>query len=77
MEIEDLRLAVYDRFRRAGTPTVASLASELSTAPELVRAGLAALAQARHLALGPDGEITMAHPFTAAQECCALASSSR
>lgn len=65
METEDLRLAVYDTFRRGGIPTVTSLAADTSTAEEQVRSGLAALAEARHVALGPDGEIAMAHPFTA------------
>ncbi|WP_347354662.1 organomercurial lyase [Intrasporangium sp.] len=65
MDTEDLRLAVYETFRRGGTPLVAGLAAQLSATPEQVRAGLAVLAAGRHLALGADGEITMAHPFTA------------
>jgi hypothetical protein len=41
------------------------LAAELSRAQEQVRSGLATLAAGRHVALGPDGEIAMAHTFTA------------
>lgn len=62
---EDLRVAVYDRFRRGQIPRVAALANDLSVATGEVSAGLAALAAQRNLALGADGEITMAHPFTA------------
>jgi hypothetical protein len=65
VEIEDLRLAVYEHFRRGEAPRVAELATELSTAQEQVGTGLAALAAGRHVALGPDGEVIMAHPFTA------------
>lgn len=65
MDPEDLRLAVYDRFRRGQIPRIAALATELSTTVDEVGAGLATLAGQRHVALGADGEITMAHPFTA------------
>lgn len=65
MESEDLRITVYDRFRHGEIPTVAVLAERLALAPHQVSAGLQILAEQRHLALGPDGEITMAHPFTA------------
>jgi hypothetical protein len=65
VDFEDLRVTVYDRFRHGKTPTVAVLADELAIATEEVSAGLRALADQRHLALGADGEITMAHPFTA------------
>jgi hypothetical protein len=65
VESEDLRIAVYDRFRRGEIPTVAVLAADLEVTPEELRAGLQTLADQRHLALGTDGEITMAHPFTA------------
>jgi hypothetical protein len=58
-------LPVYERFRRGEIPRVATLASGMSTTPEQVSAGLASLAAGRHLALGQDGGITMAHPFTA------------
>lgn len=65
MDAEDLRLAVYDRFRRGEIPRVAALAARLGVPSEQVRVGLATLAAGRHLALGADGEIAMAHPFTA------------
>ena len=65
MDIEDLRLAVYQLFRRGEIPRVADLATELATTQDQVGTGLATLASRRHVALGPDGEITMAHPFTA------------
>ena len=65
VEIEDLRLAVYGRFRRGDIPRVADLAVELSVTSQQVRSGLATLAAGRHVALGPDGEMATAHPFTA------------
>jgi hypothetical protein len=46
-------------------PQIADLAAELLATREQVRSGLVMLAAARHLALSSDGEITMAHPFTA------------
>ena len=64
MELEDLRLAVYRGFAADGrAPSVPELAASLGADEGAVRDGLAALAQARHLALGPDGEIALAHPF--------------
>ena len=65
MEIEDLRLAAYEYFRRGEIPRVADLATDLSTRREQVGTDLATLAAGRHVALGRDGEIAMAHPFTA------------
>lgn len=65
MDTEDLRLDVYELFRRGDLPRVSALAERLATTVEDVRSGLATLADERHLALGPDGEIAMAHPFTA------------
>ena len=44
MEIEDLRLAVYEQFLRGETPRVADLATKLSTTHEQARSGLATLA---------------------------------
>jgi hypothetical protein len=64
-DAEDLRLAVYDRFRRGQAPHVADLADDLAVTPDEVRSGLQVLAAHRHLVLGADGEIVMAHPFTA------------
>ena len=65
MDPEDLRVAVYDLFRRGHIPRVATLGEDLSVATGEVTEGLATLAAQRNLALGTDGEITMAHPFTA------------
>ena len=65
MELEELRLAVYATFVAGGSPTVASLAEGCEMPGSEVRRGLAALAAQRHVALGADGEIAMAHPFTA------------
>jgi Alkylmercury lyase len=65
VDLEDLRLAVYAGCRRGRVPRIADLATELLATREQVRSGLVTLAAARHLALGSDGEITMAHPFTA------------
>ncbi|GAA1114879.1 organomercurial lyase [Kribbella jejuensis] len=65
MDTEDLRIAVYERFRRGEIPRRSDLATDLAVTPEEVTAGLAVLAAQRHLALGQDGEITMAHPFAA------------
>jgi hypothetical protein len=65
VDLEDLRLAVYKECRRGRVPRIAALATELLATREQVRSGLVMLAAARHLALGSDGEITMAHPFTA------------
>ena len=65
MDTEDLRLAVYERFRRGEIPRVRDLAVALSASSEEIAAGLESLAAARHVALAPDGEIAMAHPFTA------------
>ena len=60
-----MRLAIYAGCRRGRVPRIADLATELLATREQVRSGLLTLAAARHLALGSDGEITMAHPFTA------------
>ncbi|MGL4742909.1 MAG: hypothetical protein ACRCXL_00775 [Dermatophilaceae bacterium] len=65
MDLEDLRLAVYGR-SGAGSPRGwPTSPGDLSAPAEEVRAGLAELAAQRHLALGGDGEVAMAHPFTA------------
>jgi hypothetical protein len=65
VDLEDLRLAIYEGCRRGRVPRIADLATELLATREQVRSGLLTLGAARHLALGSDGEITMAHPFTA------------
>jgi hypothetical protein len=65
VELEELRLSVYDAFVAGARPTVGSLAATNGASETEVRAGLVALAAQRHVALGSDGEIAMAHPFTA------------
>ncbi|MET3961001.1 hypothetical protein ABIE44_000935 [Marmoricola sp. OAE513] len=65
MDIEALRLAVYGTFARGKVPTIASLAEDLGTMKDDVRGGLFSLANNRHVVLGADGEIAMAHPFSA------------
>lgn len=61
---EDLRVAVYDAFARTGrAPAPAGLADRLGIPERDVRAGLHALHRQRHLVLGPDDGILMAHPF--------------
>lgn len=66
MDIEDLRLAVYRSFADHGTcPPVGELAASLGGGVADIRRGLDELATARHLALDGDGNIAMAHPFSA------------
>jgi hypothetical protein len=66
VDLEDLRLAVYDSFARTGRPpSTDALAEQLTRGGAAVQAGLADLAQARHLVLDPAGRIVMAHPFSA------------
>lgn len=65
MNVEDLRLAVYRSFAAGTVPTIADLAVELTLMKDDVRGGLISLATARHVVLGNDGEIVLAHPFSA------------
>jgi hypothetical protein len=66
MELEDLRLAVYGSFAATGqAPTTAMLAAQLGTDDAEVKSGLEILAHNRHLVLGDDDHIVMAHPFSA------------
>lgn len=66
MDREDVRVAVYDSFARTGRPpTLAELGSRFGTTQAEIGEHLRSLAAARHLALGADGEIVMAHPFSA------------
>ena len=66
MDGEDLRLAVYGAFAGTGrVPSAGELAARLGVEASEVTAGLAELARGRHLALGDQGEIVMAHPFSA------------
>jgi hypothetical protein len=66
VDVEELRVAVYWHFATTGqAPSIADLAEDLAVQPEQIRGGLRTLAAARHLALGPDDRILMAHPFSA------------
>ena len=61
-----VRALVYDHFMATGhAPSVAGLSSELSAAPDDVRAAVARLAAQRQLVLQPSGEVLMANPFSA------------
>jgi hypothetical protein len=65
MEAEDVRLAVYSSFARRGfAPRSAELADILDLPVAEVHRFLAELAQARHVVLGTDHEVLMAHPFS-------------
>ncbi|MEX1126903.1 MAG: organomercurial lyase [Acidimicrobiia bacterium] len=66
MGTEDVRLAIYQSFRRTGrAPTAGQLAGQLGMSVELITNSLAELATQRHLVLDETGEIVMAHPFSA------------
>jgi len=66
MDDEDLRLAVYRAFAATGrAPGHGELAAQLGASVQEVAAGLGELARGRHLALGAQGQILMAHPFSA------------
>ena len=65
MDSEDLRLAVYRSFARAGrAPGADELAEQLGSDVPAVSRGLEELASARHLVLDGQGRIVMAHPFS-------------
>jgi hypothetical protein len=62
-DVEDLRLAIYRSFASTGrAPTPAELAAQ-GWDERATASGLAELAAARHVVLGANGEIVMAHPF--------------
>lgn len=66
MDIEDLRLHVYDNFGQLGRVTsVSDMAIGLGCTEADVAEGLAELARQRHVVLDATGEIVMAHPFAA------------
>jgi len=66
MDTEELRLAVYRAFAQTGrAPQVTELARRCGADAGAVTAGLAELARARHLVLDEQGQIVMAHPFSA------------
>jgi hypothetical protein len=66
MDNEDLRLAIYRAFAGTGrAPSGDNLADQLGVTPADIECGLRDLHAARHLVLSEDGEIAMAHPFSA------------
>jgi hypothetical protein len=65
VEDEDVRLAVFASFASTGrAPEVDRLADRFSVSRREIEGALRALADGRHLALGADGSILMAHPFS-------------
>lgn len=65
LDVEDLRLAVYRSLASTGrAPGITELATTLGVPNDRIEAGLRALAAARHLALGGDGRVLLAHPFS-------------
>lgn len=64
MDTEDVRLRVYESFVATGRPPLSAELAE-AAGPGAARRSLEELAAARHLVLGADGEIVMAHPFSA------------
>ena len=66
MDLEDLRLAVYQGFRDCGLPPdVDEMAAMFAVDEAVVREGLHELAAQRHIVLGEHDDIVMAHPFSA------------
>ena len=64
VDTEDVRLQVYRSFADRGVPpTVDDLTSELGGSPAEMQRALRQLAAERHVVLGTDGSIVMAHPF--------------
>src|ERR1035438_9374434 len=62
VNVEDLRLAVYRMFAGTGrAPDTGQLAGQLQASLPEVTWGLKELASARHLVLGDQGQIVMAH----------------
>ena len=66
MDLEDLRLLVYDNFRRMGrVPSNDEMTTMLGVTEAEVIAGIKQLASQRHVALDTTDAIVMAHPFAA------------
>ena len=64
VDTEDVRLQVYRSFADRGVPpTVDELTSELGASSAETRRALRQLAADRHMVLGADCSIAMAHPF--------------
>ncbi len=65
MDTEDLRVAVFESFSRTGRPPdLDGLAARFAVPVAEVDDALRVLAEGRHVALGADGSILMAHPFS-------------
>ncbi len=63
---EDVRLVVYRHFVTTGrAPGDGELAAALGVPASEARAAVGRLADVRHVVLGDDGQIVMAHPFSA------------
>ena len=61
---EAVRTAVYNGYVEAGAPpSVEQMATQLVLSEDAVRESLRVLHETRHVVLGADGEIVMAHPF--------------
>ena len=66
MDSEDIRLQIYASFASTGrAPKTAELAAANGLTPAELGDVLGHLAAARHVVLGADGEVVMAHPFSA------------
>lgn len=64
MPDDDLRLAVYRSLADTGlAPSAEALAATLGQTDHEVQEGLRRLEEARHVVLGPGGEVVLAHPF--------------
>jgi alkylmercury lyase-like protein len=64
VNLEDLRLAVYEGLARTGqAPSIEDLRARFATTESDVRAGFQSLAAARHVVLDGEDRILMAHPF--------------
>lgn len=65
MDLEDVRLAVYESFARQGIPPAQDdLAHQFEVSRKEIRGALEQLAAGRHVVLDDEG-IVMAHPFSA------------
>jgi Alkylmercury lyase len=66
VEPEDVRLLVYASFASTGhAPSLDELVAMTGQPQSAAAEALRQLAGARHLVLGPDGHVVMAHPFSA------------
>jgi hypothetical protein len=66
VDLEELRLAVYEEFQVSGRPpSNEALAGLLHVSADRIRRGLLALHEQRHVVLNAHGSIVMAHPFAA------------